>query len=70
MARHARVMGRTLDYQGVLWDVRESRPTHHRWNVLMGWPAGSPRGQGGGGPRVILTPELAAYLHATAMVRG
>lgn len=62
MARVATLIGHAVDYWGDTWDVRESRDTPHGWPVLLGWPAGVPRGRGGaGGPTVIVTPELAAY---------
>lgn len=64
MARRATVLRHVVDVQGREWAVREERPTEHGWPVLLGWPVEVARGQGGGGPRVIITPELAAYLDA------
>lgn len=64
MARVALIIGQAQDIEGRLWDVREERPTPHGWPVLLGWPRGVSRGRGGGGVRVILTPELADYLVA------
>jgi hypothetical protein len=63
MSRHALILYQTKDYHGDLWDVREERPTPYGWPVLMGWPWGAGRGRAGsGGPRVILTAQLRAYL--------
>lgn len=62
MARKAQIIGRATDYAGVLWDVRERRPTAHGFDLLIGWPHGEPRGQGGRGVATILSAELARYL--------
>lgn len=70
MARQAQIIDQIRDYAGNLWDARESRPTPHGWPVLLGWPAGLQRGKGAGGPRVIVTRELAAYLKATRLAPG
>jgi hypothetical protein len=64
MARHATIIGQVEDVFGAAWDVREARPTPHGFAVLLGWPLSAPRGQGGGGPRVIPTAHLADYLCA------
>lgn len=42
--------------------MREYRPTQHGFDIALGWPAGVPRGRGG--PKVILTENLSAYLAA------
>ena len=70
MARQAQIIDQIRDYAGNLWDVRELRPTPHGWPVLLGWPAGLQRGKGTGGPRVIITRELAAYLQNTRLAPG
>jgi DNA-binding CsgD family transcriptional regulator len=63
MARQASIIGQVEDIDGVLYDVRERRPTEYGWDICLGWPQGVVRGKGGaGGPRVILTRELVAYL--------
>jgi hypothetical protein len=62
LGRVARVLYQVFDHFGVEWDVREERPTGHGFDVLMGWPTGIPRGQGGGGVRTILTTPLADWL--------
>jgi hypothetical protein len=66
MPRKAQIIGKTTDHTGQPWDVREQRPTPHSFLLALGWPEGEPRGRGGtGGPRIILTPELVAYLQTT-----
>lgn len=65
MARHADIIGDALDVAGILWQVREARPTAHGFDVLIGWPDGAPRGRGGRGVATIITPALARYLTAT-----
>lgn len=65
MARHADIIGNATDHAGLVWDVRERRPSKHGFDVLMGWPQGEPRGQGGRGVAVILSAELARYLVET-----
>ena len=62
MGRVARVLYQVFDYFGDEWDVREERPTGYGFSVLLGWPAGIPRGPGGGGVRTILTTPLADWL--------
>lgn len=59
MARAARIIGQTTDLHGHRYDVREERggPVP----ILIGWPEGF-RGPGCGGPKVILTVDLAAYM--------
>lgn len=65
MSRRALVIGHATDVFDDAWDVREERQTPHGWPVLLGWPNGIERGKGrAGGPRVIITAELAAYLNA------
>lgn len=65
MAEEATIIGKATDIWGDAWDVREARPTDHGFDVLLGWPIGIPRGKGGsGGPRLIVTPELAAYMES------
>lgn len=65
MAREATVIDQAVDAWGDAWDVREARPTRHGFDVLLGWPAGAPRGKGGsGGPKVVVTAELARYIDA------
>jgi len=73
MARKAKILGVVDDHTGRSWDVREERPTEHGFAVYLGWPQDRRRGQGGaGGPQVILTAELVAYLeehrHGTSSV--
>lgn len=70
MARKAVILYQVHDALDSLWDVREERPTVHGWPVLLGWPADSPRGQGGGGPRVVPTQELADYFDAHRLAPG
>lgn len=71
MARSATIIGDAEDAWGDRWDVRERRPTQHGFDVLLGWPQGLPRGRaGGGGPRVIVTSELAAYVDSVAGTRA
>lgn len=65
MARVAQIIGTTLDIWGDEWDVRERRETAYGFSVTIGWPHSLPRGKAGtGGPRVIVTPDLAAHLQA------
>ncbi|WP_428031471.1 hypothetical protein [Ancylobacter sp.] len=67
MARVAQIVGATIDLWGDKWDVRERRATAHGFSVAIGWPHGLPRGKAGtGGPRVIVTPDLAAHLQAVS----
>jgi hypothetical protein len=61
MGRKARIIGQAVDVFDVEFDVREKRSTVHGFDLLIGWPVGQ-RGPGYGGPKVILTPELAAHL--------
>ncbi len=67
MSRRAQIIGYATDALGNRWDVREARPTGREWLVLIGWPQGEPRGRGCGGPRVIITVELARYLTNTRL---
>ena len=61
MARRARIIGRETDVWGDEWDVRERRDGG-AVPVALGWPEGARRGKGGaGGPRVIVTRELADH---------
>ena len=64
LARHADIIGNATDHAGLVWDVRERRPSEHCFDVLIGWPHGEPRGQGGRGVAVILSAELARDLLA------
>lgn len=50
-----------LDIWGDAWAVREARGTPLGWDVLLGRPAAD---RSRGGPAVILTPALGAYLEA------
>lgn len=62
MARRATILRQVTDAWGDPWDVREERKTDHGWPLCLGWPLGVERGQGAaGGPRVIVTAELAAH---------
>lgn len=65
MARQAEIIGEATDWRGERWEVRERRATDHGFDVLIGWPAGEPRGRGGRGVATILTAELARYLVET-----
>jgi len=67
MARRAKIVGHATDWIGVAWDVRERRETAHGFELMIGWPADEPRGQGGRGVAVILTVELAQYLLQTRL---
>lgn len=66
MSRIATIIGQCRDHEGRDWDIREERITAHGWPLLLGWPADTPRGQGGGGVRIIPTAELMAYLKINA----
>lgn len=69
--RRAKIIGRAVDAWGDPWDVREARKTNFGFDVLLGWPAGTPRGRGGsGGIRVIVTPDLASWLNALRGTRA
>lgn len=59
MGRTAVIVDRVLDVWGDYWDVREYRDAPG-FALAIGWPAGR-RGQGTGGPRVIVTPEALGY---------
>lgn len=65
MARKAEIICQATDYSGKTWDVREIRETSHVFAIMIGWPNGEPRGQGGRGVAVILSVELADYLVRT-----
>lgn len=67
MARKATIIGTATDWSGDLWDVRESRPTVHDFDLLLGWPQSAARGRGGRGVAIILTVELADYLSCTRL---
>lgn len=58
----AHILFRVSDFAGLMWEVRESRPTPHGFALLIGWPQGELRGKGGRGVSVILTQPLASYL--------
>lgn len=65
MARVAQIIDKIEDVWSDEWDVREYRPTTHGFAVAFGWPNGVPRGAGGaGGPRVIVSPQLAQHFEA------
>lgn len=71
MARQSTIIGSAIDIWGYKWDVREDRKTAHGWPVRIGWPAGEPRGKAGaGGPRIIVTPQLAAHLESVRAAPG
>lgn len=71
MGRVARIIGTAADIWDDVWDVREARPTSHGFDLLFGWPAGTPRGKGGaGGPRIIVTQDLAAHLESIRQSPG
>lgn len=59
-------MDQVGDIWGDTWDVAERRPAPaYGLEVVLGWPAGMPRGAGrAGGKRVVITPELGALLTA------
>jgi len=59
-------MDQAGDIWGDTWDVAERRPAPaYGLEVVLGWPAGMPRGAGrAGGKRVVITPELGALLTA------
>ena len=67
MARKALIIGHATDWQGMAWDVRDSRLTEHGFDVLIGWPYGAQRGRGGRGVAVIISVELAQYLTQTRL---
>lgn len=63
MARKARIIGYETDIDGQGYEVREYRLADaHAIRIALGWPDDVQRGPGGGGPRVVLTPALAALL--------
>ena len=63
--RRAKIVGEATDVWGDVWDVRETRSTGYGFDVMLGWPESAARGPGGvGGPRVIVTPDLASWLNA------
>lgn len=71
MARKSTAIGSAIDIWGSKWDVREDRKTAYGWPVRIGWPAGEPRGKAGaGGPRIIVTDELAAHLESVRAAPG
>lgn len=65
MARKATIQGVIHDYWGDAWEWSIAEPAGDVV-AYKGWPAGQPRGAGGcGGPRWIVTPDIAAiYLAA------
>ena len=67
MARKAQITGQASDWAGNTWDVRERRPSAHGFDILIGWPQGAERGQGGRGVAVIISVELAQYLTKTRL---
>jgi transposase len=65
MARKATIIGAESDIWDDRWDVREYRTTDHGFAVVLGWPAAQPRGRdGSGGPKVIITAQLASHMEA------
>jgi hypothetical protein len=70
MARRATIIGTIKDIHGQLFDVRESRPTKHGFDILLGWPTVRPRGQGMGGQQVIATEPLVEYLEKMRLSPG
>jgi len=55
------------DEWGGHWDVREYRSTAHGFDLLLGFPHGHARGRAGaGGQRVVVTPQLAAFLRGNS----
>ena len=60
-----------IDSFGHLWNVTDSRPTEHSWNILLGFPVDNGIQSKRKGPaQVILTPELCSYLEEFRMKRG
>jgi hypothetical protein len=70
MARVALIIDKIEDAWGDEWDVREYRTTDHAFPVSLGWPHGHPRGRGGGGVRVIVTPQLAHHFEEHRLAPG
>ena len=67
MARKALIIGEAVDVFGLAWDVRESRPTAHGFEIKIGWPKDAPRGKGGRGIAMVPTAKLIEYLAATRL---
>ena len=70
MARKAQILCHVKDYNGATHAVHEMRPTEHGFSICIGWPIALKRGQGAGGPKVILTAPLADHLEATKLTPG
>ena len=70
--RSIKIICQYVDVLGQTWNVTESRPTEHGWNLLAGYPVvnGAPVKGVKGPPRTILTQELCAYLEEFRMKRG
>lgn len=74
MARKAIIIGQSRDMFGRLWDVREERPTRHRFSLLIGWPLAPDgtrqSGKGYGGPGLVPTRDLYRYWRKGRLKRG
>ncbi len=73
MARRATVIGRCRDLFRCEWDVRESRPTRHGFDLHIGWPLDVQgrrlSGRGNGGPRLVPTRSLYRYWRRLSRAR-
>jgi hypothetical protein len=69
MSREAIIIGSVKDFWGDEWDVRETRPTTHGFDLCFGWPSGC-RGKGFGGPGLICTTALNDYFKTHALDRN
>jgi hypothetical protein len=67
MARNAHIIAHAVDVYGRSWDIRERRPTRYGFDVLIGWPEGTPRGKGGRGVAAVPTQALIEYLGKTRL---
>ena len=67
-----KIVFQCADCFGRTWNVTQSIPTEHGWNLLAGYPVlnGAPIQGIKGPPKTILTPELCAYLETFRMKRG
>ncbi len=71
VARAAIIIGHAVDVWDGAWAIREARPTELGFDVLFGWPDEERRGRGGaGGPRVIVSAPLAAYMETIRSAPG
>lgn len=70
--RPRKILFQSVDCFGHTWNVTESRPTEHGWDVLAGYPVvnGAPVKGVKGPPRTVITPELCAYLEEFRMKRA